>query len=295
MQRDPTKRPEVSVTPPTVRVFAPGLHLTNHLGEDVSMIEPSRVHEDITVLPTFHHLPGIGVLTINSFVLHSDQPVIVDTGTANDRDEMVAAIIAACSDTDPSWLWITHTDADHVGSVAPLLDHFPRLKVITNYTGLVKMGTHSPIDPRRVRLLNPGDALDLGDREITAMTPPLFDAPETTGFHDPVSRAIFSSDCFGAILPAGTQSIDDLSGDELLAAQTLWASIDTPWVAKVDRSLLANELDELRDLAPSMILSAHLPATPGIVEAQLAGVEAAPLAEPFLGHSQAALQMLERR
>jgi len=147
-----------------------------------------------------------------------------------------------------------------------------------------------------VRLLNPGETLDLGDRVITAMTPPLFDAPETTGFHDPVSGALFSSDCFGAILPAGTESLQNLSDDELLAAQTLWTSIDTPWVAKVDRSLLADELDELRDLAPSMILSAHLPATSGIVEAQLAGVEAAPFAEPFIGHSQAVLtQMLEGR
>ncbi|NOX31958.1 MAG: MBL fold metallo-hydrolase [Actinobacteria bacterium] len=260
------------------------------------MIEPSRVHKDITALPTFHHLPGIGILTINSFVLHAEQPVIVDTGTSNDRDKMVAAIIAACGDTAPSWLWITHTDADHIGSVAPLLEHFPRLKVVTTYTGLVKMGTHSPVDPRRVRLLNPGETLDLGDRTITAMTPPLFDAPETTGFHDPVSRALFSSDCFGAILPAGTNSINDLGADELLAAQTLWTSIDTPWVVKVDRSLLADELDELRDLAPSMILSAHLPATAAMVDAHLAGIAAAPFAKPFIGHNQATLtQMLQGR
>ncbi len=210
------------------------------------MIEPRPVHSDITVVPTFHELPGIGVLTINSFVLHAAQPVIVDTGTTADRDAMVAAIIEALGDTEPSWLWITHTDADHIGGVGRLLDRFPDLTMVTTYTGLVKIGTHAPVHPSRVRLLNPGESLDLGDRAITAITPPLFDAPETTGFHDPVSGALFSSDCFGAILPAGSRDIDQLDDDELLAAQTLWTSIDTPWVAKIDTALLTAELDALR-------------------------------------------------
>ncbi len=38
-----------------------------------------------------------------------------------------------------------------------------------------------------------------------------------------------------------------------------------------------------------MILSGHLPATSGIVEAQLAGVAAAPDRSPFIGHDHATL------
>ncbi len=259
-----------------------------------SSIEPQEVHPDITALPTFHDLPGIGMLTINGFVLHAEQPVIIDCGTTTDAEAMVGAITAAVRKDSPSWLWITHTDADHTGSIKPLLAAFPHLTVITNYTGLVKMSTHAPIPPRRVRLLNPGQSLDLGDRQITAITPPLFDAPETTGFHDPVSGALFSSDCFGAILPDGARSLDELSEEGLLAAQTLWTAIDTPWVTKIDREMLAVELEEIRRLQPSMILSAHLPATPDIVEAQLAGVSAAPDAPPFIGHDHATLMEMLR-
>ena len=187
----------------------------------MSIIETSRVHSDITVLPTMHDLPGIGVLTINSFVLHAAQPMIVDTGTSSDSDKMMAAFDDVFDDHEPTWLWITHTDADHIGSVGRLLARYPDLTVVTTYTGLVKLSTHAPVHPSRVRLLNPGESLDLGDRIITAVIPPLFDAPETTGFYDPVSGALFSSDCFGAILPAGADGIDHLHADELLEGQRL--------------------------------------------------------------------------
>lgn len=247
------------------------------------MIESRQVHDDITVLPTFHEIPAVGVLTINCFVLHAEQPMIIDTGTTGDSEAMVAAIEAAVDPAAVRWLWITHTDADHIGSVHTLLERCPNLTVVTTYTGMVKMGTHAPIPLHRIRLLNPGESLDLGDREITAVVPPLFDAPETTGFHDPVSGALFSSDCFGAILPSGTRSLDDMSVDELRAAQALWTSIDTPWVRKVDRHMLAADLDGLRALDSSMILSAHLPATVGMVEQHLDGVQRAPDAPPFAG------------
>ncbi len=248
------------------------------------------VHPDITAISTFHSIPAVGVLTINSFVLDAEQQMIVDTGTTNDRAKMCSAIDSVVDRDRLRWLWITHTDADHVGSVHALLDAYPDLRAVTTFTGWVKMSTHSPIDPTRVRLVNPGESLDLGDRTIRTVMPPLFDAPETTGFFDPASRALFSSDCFGAILPEGVEDLDDLSAAELLTAQTTWTSIDTPWVTKIDRSLLAAELDSIRAMEPAMILSGHLPATEGIVEQQLAGVLAAPDTAPFIGIDNAALQ-----
>ncbi|MEE9417156.1 MAG: MBL fold metallo-hydrolase [Acidimicrobiales bacterium] len=254
------------------------------------MVDISRIHPDITALSTFHPIPAVGVLTINSFVLHGEQEMIVDTGTTTDSAEMCETIGSVVDGGKLRWLWITHTDADHIGSVHTLLDTYPNLTVVTTYTGWVKMSTHAPVPPNRVRLVNPGDSLDLGDRVLHAYVPPLFDAPETTGFIDPVSNAMFSSDCFGAILPESVHTLDDLSPAELLNAQTKWTAIDTPWVTKIDRSLLNDELEAIRELDLAMILSAHLPATPNVVEQQLAGVCAAPDAEPFTGIDHATLQ-----
>jgi len=247
------------------------------------MFEPWRVHPDITVVPTYNEVPGVGMLAINTFVLHAEQTMIVDCGTSANVEATLTAIDSVVDPDTLQWLWITHTDADHIGAVGRLLDRYPALSVITTFTGFVKMGTHAPLPPKRVRLVNPGETIDLGDRTVTAVVPPLFDAPETTGFHDPVSGVLFSSDCFGAILPTGCRDTVGLDDAELLAAQTLWTSIDTPWVNKIDRAVLDDELTRLQGLDLSMILSAHLPASTGIVRQQLDGVRAAPDALPFVG------------
>ncbi len=255
----------------------------------------TAVHPDITAISTFHTIPAVGVLTINSFVLDAQQQMIIDTGTTSDRGRMGAAIAEQVDPDRLRWLWVTHTDADHIGGVHDLLAAYPAITVVTTYTGWIKLSTHAPVNPKRIRLIQPGGTLDLGDRVITAITPPLFDAPETIGFFDPVSKALFSSDCFGAILPDGATSLDQLDDAAVLDAQTLWTSIDTPWVTKIDRRLLAEELDALSQLGPTSILSGHLPATAGIVDQQLDGIRAARDRSPFAGLSHEQLvEMLER-
>ncbi len=46
----------------------------------------------------------------------------------------------------------------------------------------------------RVYWLNPGESIQLGDRKLTALRPPLFDNPTTIGIYDDQSGALFSAD-----------------------------------------------------------------------------------------------------
>ena len=83
----------------------------------------------------------------------------------------------------------------------------------------------------------------MGDRTLVAVKPPVFDNPSTTGFYDDTSGAFFSSDCFGALLQAIPERADDLSGDELREGQVFWATVDSPWLHKVDPKAFAKELN----------------------------------------------------
>jgi hypothetical protein len=113
---------------------------------------------------------------------------------------------------------------------------------------------------------------------------------------DDTSGALFSSDCFGALLADVPDNAADLSDDELRQAQVFWATVDSPWLHKVDSAEFAKELNRIREIDPTMILSSHLPAAPGnMIERLLGSLEAAPTAGPFVGPDQAALeQMLAR-
>jgi flavorubredoxin len=207
--------------------------------------------------------------------------------------EFITALRSVIDPADLKWLWLTHTDFDHIGSLPQLLTENPDLRVITTFLGVGIMSLFAPLPMDRVNLVNPGESIVVGDRTLTAIKPPAFDNPSTTGFRDDKSGAFFSSDCFGALLQAVPESASDLSADELRQGQVFWGTVDSPWLHKVDRGVFAKELNGIRGLDPSMVLSSHLPAAPGsMLESLLASLEAVPAAEPFVGPDQAALEAM---
>jgi len=248
---------------------------------------------DIDVLTSNFPIPGYGQVPINAFVIHGSEPVLVDTGAGVQSDEFMTALRQVIDPADLKWLWLTHTDFDHIGSLHRLLAENPRLRVITTFLGMGIMGLSSPLPIDRVYLVNPGEKIDLGDHTVTAFKPPVFDNPCTTGFYDHTSSVLFSSDCFGALLQAVPQNAADLSEADLREGQVRWAMVDSPWLNKVDQTAFARELEVVRGMEPRMVLSSHLPPAPGRMLPRLvASLAAAPMAQPFTGPNQVALEQM---
>lgn len=257
------------------------------------MISSYSAAPDIDVLTSPFPVPGFGLVPINAFVLHGKEPLLVDTGAVVERDEFMTALRAVIDPADLRWIWLSHTDFDHIGSLHTLLAENQQIRVITNFLGVGIMTLTAPLPMDRVYLVNPGQKVIVGERELLAIKPPAFDNPATTGFRDSKSGAFFSSDCFGALLSAVPDNAEDLSDEELRQGQVFWATVDSPWLHKVDTAAFARELNAIREMNASMVLSSHLPAAPGrMVDRLVASLEAAPTAEPFVGPDQAALEQM---
>jgi len=257
------------------------------------MITTYKAAADIDVITSNFPVPGMGLVPINAFVLHGAEPVLVDTGAVVESGEFMAALRGVIDPGDLRWIWLTHTDFDHIGSLQPLLDDNPQLRVITTFIGVGIMSLAAPLPMDRLYLLNPGQTITVGERTLTAMKPPAFDNPVTTGFYDDRSGALFSSDCFGAMLDAVPERASDLTDDELRSGQIFWATVDSPWLHKTDRALLAREIDAIRAMDPTLILSSHLPAADrATTERLFTSLEAVPSATPFVGPDQAALEQM---
>jgi flavorubredoxin len=258
------------------------------------MVGSYKAASDIEVLTSSFPIPGFGFVPINAFVIKGSEPILVDTGSVVESADFMAALESVIDPADLRWIWLTHTDFDHTGSLNRLLAENPKIRVITTFLGVGIMSlTASPLPMDRVYLVNPGQKITVGERRLAAVKPPVFDNPSTTGFYDEKSGILFSSDCFGALLPAVPQSARDLSEKDLRDGQVTWATLDAPWVKKVDRNAFAGELDAIRSMAPKMILSSHLPAAPGdMTDRLLASLAAAPGAQPFVGPDQAALEQM---
>jgi len=248
--------------------------------------------DDIYVLPSYFPIPGLGILPVNAFVLKASQPVLVDTGLVPLSNEFMENLSNIINPADLRWLWLTHTDQDHIGSLWKVLESTPNLRIITTYIGIGKMSLFKPLPMDRVYLLNPGESIDIGDRIITAVKPPTYDAPETTGFYDPKSSAFFCADCFGALMSEPVENASEIEKEILRKNSTLWATVDAPWLHSIDRTMFYNSLNKIRELSPKLILSAHLPVAYNMTEELIDWLKSVPEAQPFIGPNQIALESM---
>jgi glyoxylase-like metal-dependent hydrolase (beta-lactamase superfamily II) len=253
-----------------------------------------HLQRDVTVLSDPVPIPGIGFLPVNAFVLRAAEPVVVDTGLSLPGRGFMEALGSVLDPKDVRWIWLTHPDRDHTGSLFDLLEAAPQARVVTTFVGMGIMSAERELPVDRVHLLNPGQSLDVGDRRLTGFRPPLFDSPATVGFYDDRSRICFSSDCFGAPLPsvelAGGNDLREVPAADLRSAQLLWASVDSPWVHTVDRDAYLATMQPLRAADPEVVLSTHLPPAFGQMPQLLDMLAAAPAADAFVGPDQRALE-----
>lgn len=79
-----------------------------------------------------------------------------------------------------------------------------------------------------------------------------------------------------------------MAAEDLRAGQTLWTSIDSPWLHKVDQAKLGRELDVVRQMTPSYVLSSHLPPARALTKSFLSTLATVPDSEPFVGRTKPA-------
>jgi flavorubredoxin len=239
-----------------------------------------QASDDVHVFPVCLPIPGVGVLPINAYLLMAEEPVLIDTGIGIDSDDFIAALSSVIDPKDLRWVWLTHDDADHTGSIQRVMELAPNAKLVTHGLGALRMSTWWPVPMDRVHAIRPGDEIHVGDRTLTAVMPPLFDSPMSLGVLDNSSGALFSVDSFGAILPEPTQDITEVPRKALAGGMLGWATTDSPWVHLTDRAMFGEVLDKIRQLRPSHIFSSHLPAAKGTsLEEFLTVLEGVPDAE----------------
>jgi hypothetical protein len=246
------------------------------------MDEPYQASPDVYVLPTHLPIPGLGNLIINAYLIKSEEPVLIDTGVIGsplDPDEsahFIAAVDAIVPLRDLRWIWLTHDDMDHAGSLPRIMELAPQARLATHAFSALRMASWWPVPLDRVHAMRFGDRLDVGDRTLRAVAPPTFDNPTSTGLLDEKTATLFSVDCFGAILPEVATDCAVISPDVVRQGMTAWLTMDSPWTQLIDREKWDAVLDGIRRMAPNMIMSSHLPAATGTCETFLDIVRALP-------------------
>src|SRR5690606_11260653 len=192
-------------------------------------------------LPAWAPIPGLGTIAINTFVLRGREPMLVDTGPAVLGDHFMQGLRSLVDPADLRWIWLSHTDPDHIGNLARVLAETPHAKVLTTFLGAAKMEMLG-CDMSRVQLLEPGKVFEAAGHRLHPLRPPYYDAPESLGFFDETTRVMYAVDSFGAVLPEPAHDLSEVRMATLSEGMATWSSIDAPWLARSNGTLLARTL-----------------------------------------------------
>src|SRR3954452_20565480 len=197
---------------------------------------PTKVADDTFVIHQVQDALGQPLsVFINSMVILGDQPVIVDTGTPANREQWLHDVFALVEPADVRWIYLSHDDVDHTGNLDQALSACPNAQLVCNWA-MVERHTNCFAFPlSRCRWVMDGETLDIGDRTLVAMRPPVYDSPATRGLFDPTTGVYWSSDTFATPLPDYKMGVADLDPEFWAFGMTLFAhGAVSPWLSMVD-------------------------------------------------------------
>jgi len=229
---------------------------------DLTM-HPYEVADETFVIPWILPAPPVGLFPMNSLVIRGAEPVIVDTGSPANRDEWFRNVESIVDLDDVRWIFLSHDDRDHSGNLLPALERCPNAMLLTTWFMVGRMCEEwlTPLD--RCRFLNDGESIEVGDRVLTALRPPIFDNPTTRGLFDNRTGVFWSVDTFATKLARPLEDAADLDDDEFEEGQLFGNRLVAPWHGLVDEAKFCAEVDRIQALPIQAVASCHGPALSG--------------------------------
>jgi len=201
----------------------------------------------------------------NSLVIRAAEPVVVDTGMVTNRDTWFDDVFSLVEPDDVRWIYLTHDDDDHAGNLSEALERCPNATVVISWAAAGRMCAAFGIPRERIHAVDDGETLDVGDRALRAVRPPVYDSAYTRGVFDPTTRVLHAADAFCAPMPAEpVDHVDQIPVEMWEPGFAMFHHFSLcPWVAMVDETRFRAEVGKLAALDAEVIVAAHTPVISG--------------------------------
>ena len=228
---------------------------------------PTEVAPD-TFLIHDHHGEGTEPVSVglNSLVIRAQEPIVIDSGMPENRDQYLADVFSLVEPEDIRWVFISHDDVDHVGNIEPLLEAAVNATVVTTWFMIERMGSTMPVPPQRWRWVRDGESFEAGDRVLHAVRPPIVDSPTTRGLVDSKTGFYWASDSFATPMLAPANTVEGFDPDFWRQGMATFAQYISPWVTMVEDAKYQATIDRVQALGVKGIAGCH---TPWIQEPQV--------------------------
>ena len=148
------------------------------------------------------------------------------------------------------YLVVQHVEQDHSGSVPWVLERYPQVQVLCSPKAKSMLIDHLHIDPERIKTVEDGETISLGDRTLEFLHAPWVHWPETMLTYLQQDKILFTCDLFGSHI-ASTQVFATDKGRVYDAAKRYYAEIMMPFRPMITKHLKRLESYEIEMIAPS--------------------------------------------
>ncbi len=227
-------------------------------------LEPTRIAPE-TFLIHDHDGEGTAPVSVglNSLLIRGAEPVVVDTGMAENRDQFLADVFGLVEPEDIRWVFISHDDVDHTGNVNALMELAPNATLVIDWFMQERMGASLEVPASRWRWVQDGDGLDVGDRTLRVVRPPVYDSGTTRGLFDPTTGVYWGSDAFASPMPTPVRNAGDIDLAPWIEGIHTFSRYISPWLALVDPAKFQRTVDRVEALQPTVLAGCHSAAITG--------------------------------
>jgi hypothetical protein len=224
-------------------------------------IAPIEIAPDTFVIHDSYFPPGApAAAPMNAMLIRGAEPVVVDTGTPLNRERYLDDLFSLVEPEDVRWVFISHDDVDHYGNLHEVMAACPNATLVANWFLCDRIAVDRlDIPPLRWRWLNDGETIDVGDRTLAAIRPPLYDSPTTRGLFDATTGVYWAADCYATPVAAPTPFVDEIDPDAWVAGFMVFQTWNSPWSAMLDLRRFGEACAAIERLGVSTIATCHSP------------------------------------
>ena len=137
-------------------------------------------------------------MAYNSYAIIDEKLVIMDSVDARFTYEWFGRIDEALGGKEPDYLVVQHMEPDHSGSLFKFATKYPKTKIVASDMAFNMMKNFFGDNfEERVIIVDDGDVLDLGERQLKFVTAPMVHWPEVIMTYDNKDKILFTADAFG--------------------------------------------------------------------------------------------------
>ena len=186
----------------------------------------------------------------NSYLIRGkDKTALIDTVDPTKTHELLDNLEKLNVDID--YMIVNHAEQDHSGSIPNILKKYKNAVVITNSKCKALLMEFLPIDEEKFMVINDGDTLDLGGKNLKFFITPWVHWPDTMVTYLEEDKILFSCDFFGSHR-ATTQLF--ANRDIYISAKKYYAEIMMPF-----RTIIRKNLEKLKNIEIKIIAPSHGP------------------------------------